>query len=62
MLLVLPRKGESGAHWGMLMVRWVLLALPITQAWLQLGKSTKEQSEPLGVALIPSFAWIPTCG
>lgn len=46
----------------MLMVRWVLLALPITQAWLQLGKSTKEQSEPLGVALIPSFAWIPTCG
>lgn len=58
-LLVLPREGESGAHWRMLTVRWVLLALPITQSWLDHGESTKEQSEPPGVALIPSFAWIP---
>lgn len=45
------------------MVRWVLLAvllaLPITQSWLDLGKSAKDQPEPPGAAPIPSFAWIP---
>lgn len=39
------------------MVRWVLLALllplPIIQSWLDLRKSTRDQSEPPGIALIP---------
>lgn len=65
-LLVLPRKGESGARWRMLMVRWVLLALllalPITQSWLDLGKSAKDQPEPPGTGPIPSFCLDPSQG
>lgn len=37
----------------------LLLALPISQSWFDLGKSTKTQAEPSGVAPIPCFAWIP---